>query len=321
MMRTNVSVRMIGTVALSLTGLLICARVSAQSIPPTMPPPNGNITAPGPQRPAPPQPRKEPPGTRAPQPILPKAGTGTIEGFVYWDANSIAHKPASDCSGLAVTVMMGTSTDGLSTTYTPLATLSNNFKYVGQVKAFLAGGKVSVYDVCTYGYGHVPVGPDLEVNVSVANPLLFSPFVAPQTATLGPIKIINAQCNMLPSLNPSTIADLTAHWGSCQNRAYDVNFLLQPSAHLMSSQTPAHSPGSSGTQPGMLVGGSPQGNARVGCGGERTGARKFGHVVGESSVNPGAGWRNTEPGRQGRTEPSAAATSHSNEECRRAQDA
>ena len=41
-------------------------------------------------------------------------------------------------------------------------------------------------------------------------------------STLGPIKIINAQCNMLPRIVNPTASDLTAHWGSCQNMAYDV---------------------------------------------------------------------------------------------------
>ncbi|MBZ5721054.1 MAG: hypothetical protein LAO03_11800 [Acidobacteriia bacterium] len=136
--------------------------------------------------------------------------------------------------------------------YTPMATLSNNFKYVGQVKAFLSGGKVNVYDVCTYGYDHVPVGPDLQVKLTVTQPLAFSPVAAPKIAILGPIKIINGQCNMLPSVTPSTVADLTAHWGSCQNMAYDVNFAMQPSARLLGSSSPGAQSGSPGAQPGML---------------------------------------------------------------------
>jgi hypothetical protein len=47
------------------------------------------------------------------------------------------HHPASTCSDLAITVFVGNSTGGKSQSYTPLATVSNNFKYFGQVKQFL----------------------------------------------------------------------------------------------------------------------------------------------------------------------------------------
>ena len=63
----------------------------------------------------------------------------------------------------------------------------------------------------------------------------FSPAAAPQNPAVAPITIINAQCNMLPPIVPSSVGDLAAHWGSCQNRAYDVNFALVPSLHVMSS--------------------------------------------------------------------------------------
>ena len=56
---------------------------------------------------------------------------------------SFSHVPAGSCSGLAVTVAVGSSSGGPLVAYTPLATLTNNFKYVGQVKEFLAGGKVN----------------------------------------------------------------------------------------------------------------------------------------------------------------------------------
>ena len=156
----------------------------------------------------------------------PESTAGTIEGFVYWDASQFSHVPAGSCSGLAVTVAVGSSSGGPLVAYTPLATLTNNFKYVGQVKEFLAGGKVNVYDVCTYGYNHVPVGPDLQVKLEVTQPQVFSPAAVPQFATVGPVKIINAQCNMLPQITNPGLSDLLAHWGSCQNMAYDVNFAM-----------------------------------------------------------------------------------------------
>jgi hypothetical protein len=111
--------------------------------------------------------------------------------------------------------------------------LGNNFKYAGQVKAYLYGGKIVVYDVCIYAYHGQPVGPQLQAQLVITQPNQFSPNVAPKVATISPITIINAQCNMLPPVVPSSVGDLTSHWGSCQNRAYDVNFALVPSTHML----------------------------------------------------------------------------------------
>jgi hypothetical protein len=234
-----------------LAMVLSCTRLTAQ-VSPTAPAPNRTITAPGLQRPP-----VDHPGNAA----------GTIEGFVYWDASHFSHVPAGSCSGLAVTVSVGSSSGGPLTAYTPLGTLSNNFKYVGQVKEFLAGGKVNVYDVCTYGYDHVPVGPDLQVKLTVTQPGAFSPVAVPQVATLGPIKIINGQCNMLPRVTNPTASDLFAHWSSCQNMAYDVNFVMQ-----MAPRNPNADGGGgsitvfSGSPQGMLSGGQPQGMLASGAG-------------------------------------------------------
>jgi hypothetical protein len=158
-------------------------------------------------------------------------------------------------------VAVGSSSGGPLVAYTPLATLTNNFKYVGQVKEFLAGGKVNVYDVCTYGYNHVPVGPDVQVQLSVTQPGVFSPIAVPQFAILGPIKIINAQCNMLPRITNPTVPDLFAHWGSCQNMAYDVNFVMHtaPRPPLGESGIGGITPATAGSQRGMLSSSPPQG--------------------------------------------------------------
>ncbi len=224
------------TIGVFLAAALLNIAAWAQSVPGTVAPPT-KLTAPAVQRPGSPQepPQKQLPGTKASPPILEAPGAGTVEGFIYWDANGISHVPGSSCSGLAVTVSVGSSSGGPLTAYTPMATVSNSFKYVGQVKEFLVGGKVNVYDVCTYGYGRVPVGPDLQVTLSVTQPSAFSPYATPQVAILSPIKIINGQCNMLPRITNPTASDLTAHWGSCQNMAYDVNFVLQPAAHVLGS--------------------------------------------------------------------------------------
>src|SRR5690348_12163984 len=208
--------------------LTLCVVLSyAQSVPTTVPQ-RSQVTPPAPQKHQPDSPRASSSIDRAPRP-MPGPYTGTIEGFVYWDANSVVHKPAADCSGLAITVSVGSPVNPNVMTpqqFTPLATLSNNFKYVGNV---------GNYAVCTYGFNHVPVGPDLQVQVSVTAPPSFSPSVMPTVAIL-PAKIINGQCaNLSWSPAPSSVSALTAHWWTCGNYAYNVNFTLQPSARMLGS--------------------------------------------------------------------------------------
>lgn len=219
--------------------VLTCTGLAAQ-VSPTMPPPNRNMTGPS---------AHVSPGVR------PESVAGTIEGFVYWDVNSVRHTPANSCSGLAITVSVGSSSGGPFTAYTPLGTLSNNFKYVGQVKAFLVGGKVNVYDVCTYGYDKVPVGPPLQVKLTVTQPSVFSPVSTPQFEILGPITIINGQCNMLPRIVNPNASDLAARWGTCQNMAYDVNFVMQ-NPHGMALGGAGAASGS-GVEKNLVPSGSP----------------------------------------------------------------
>jgi hypothetical protein len=185
------------------------------------------------------QQRQEPPSSRpvsprtavaqAPAPLNTLApAPGDVEGFVYWDVNVITHKPQGTCDGLAVSI---TPAGSQSIAIQP----GSHFKYAGQVKAFLVGGIQSVYDVCIYAYDHQQVGPPLQAQLIITDRNAFSQAVAPQVETVAPITIINGQCNMLPRVVPSSVADLHAHWGSCQNRAYDVNFPLQPALQVMSS--------------------------------------------------------------------------------------
>jgi hypothetical protein len=216
--------RLVQTSLVNVFVLAIFTAAAAQIT--TTKPLNPNMTAPGTQRHQTPVRQQQLPGTQAPPPILQRPGRGTVEGFVYWDADAIVHKPASSCSGLAVTVSVGSSSGPL-TSYTPLATISNNLKYVGHVKQFVSGGKVNAYDVCTYGYSDVPVGPHLQVKLTVTDPFAFSPYVVPQSAILGPVQIVNAQCNMLPRIVNPTSSDLFGHWASCQDIAYGVNFPMQ----------------------------------------------------------------------------------------------
>jgi hypothetical protein len=208
--------------------VLICGNLAAQSVTSTAPPPT-KMTAPAPQKHQAPG-SQHPAGqtshsqiTAAPPPVV-KVANGTIEGFVYWDTSHFSHVPALSCSGLAITVSVGSS-NGPFTSYTPIGTLSNNFKYVGRVQ-LLSFGQRKVYEVCTYGFGHVPVGPKLQVKLTVTQPASFSPMAVPHFTTVGPIQIINARCNMLPNIVKPVASDLTAHWGSCQNMAYDVNFVM-----------------------------------------------------------------------------------------------
>jgi hypothetical protein len=237
--------------AICLITIVLYMPASAQRVSQTAPMPNRTITAPSAQRPA---------GGDHPE-----STAGTIEGFVYWDAHQFSHVPAGSCSGLAVTVAVGSSSGGPLVAYTPLATLTNNFKYVGQVKEFLVGGKVNVYDVCTYGYDHVPVGPDLQVKLAVTQPGVFSPVAVPQFAILGSIKIINAQCNMLPRIANPNLSDLLAHWGSCQNMAYDVNFVMHTAPRPPLGASGGITPVTSGSQRVMLSN-SPQQGMLAGAG-------------------------------------------------------
>jgi hypothetical protein len=225
---------------------------SAQRVSQTAPAPNRNIAAPVSHR---------PPGDH------PESSAGSIECFVYWDTKHFSHVPGGSCSGLAVTVAVGSSSGEPSVAYTPLATLTNNFKYAGQVKEFLAGGIVNAYDVCTYAYDHVPVGTDLQVQLTVTQPGAFSPVAVPQFGTVAPIKIINEQCNMLPRITNPNLSNLVAHWSSCQNMAYDVNFAMHvaPRAPLGDSGGGGITPAGSSPQRGMLSG-SPQQGMLAGAG-------------------------------------------------------
>ena len=241
----------------NLFALTLCAFSAAQVT--TAPPPNRSIAAPGPQAHTPPARQQQLPGSAAPQPIMQPTDAGTIEGFVYWDTSTFTHTPASSCAGLSLTVSVANGLSGpFKGGFTPLPMVTNNFKYVGQVKSFLSGGKVVTYDVCTYGYNHLPVGPQLKVEIGPSGVRAFSPIPAPQPSMLGPITIINGQCNMLPHITNPTLSDLTAHWGSCQNMAYNVNFVLQDSK-IMQIQS-ANGGGASPTpQTGMLASKSQQG--------------------------------------------------------------
>lgn len=260
--------------------VLICGVCAAQvSI---AKPPAPTVTPAGPHR-------QQPPGGQHPQ-----NNPGDVEGFVYWDAATITQKHPGTCAGLAVEV----SPVGSSNNLIPIG---NNFKYAGQVKAYLYGGKIVVYDVCIYAYDQLPVGPQLQAQLVITQPNQFSPNVSAQVSTISPITIINAKCNMLPAIVPSTVGDLTSHWGSCQNRAYDVNFALVSSAHMLGASegtrgtllSPNNGAVNSGPinspSRGMLSGGVNPGPIGAPSSGMVSGARDPGPINAPSSaMAPGA---------------------------------
>jgi hypothetical protein len=197
--------------------LSMWASCMAQSVPSTMPNPIPNLTTPAQ--------RQEPHGGARPDP-------GTIEGFVYWDTSAFSHNPPQTCNGLNVTVLSGSSQLGTGGI--------NNFKYVGQVGTFA---------VCTYAFNKVPTGQNLQVQISVATPSAFSP-APPSPAPINSVNIINGQCANLWSLSPSSVSDLTRHWWTCNNFAYNVNFVLQGSRMISPSPVtllPANALTSSGS--------------------------------------------------------------------------
>jgi hypothetical protein len=266
--------RLFRTSLMTLFGLAVCVATVAAQVSQTAPPPNRSISAPAPQAHQPQQGRQPLPlGTSAPRPIMQPPGAGTIQGFVYWDTSTFTHTPASSCDGLSLTVSVANGLGGpFKGGFTALPTVTNNFKYVGQVKTFLYGGKNLTYDVCTYAYDHLPVGPQLKVEIGFAVVRAFSPIAVPQPSILGPITIINGKCNMLPHTTTPTLSDLTAKWSSCQNMAIDVNFVLQPGKILHtqsatgggSSLSAQRGILSSAPQQGMLAPGNPQNSSTAG---------------------------------------------------------
>jgi hypothetical protein len=259
--RINNYLRVLRIVSLSGVMLLTGGRLMAQSVSPAMPSPNRNIKAPAPQRPAPPQqqPAKQLPGTRAPQPILKASGDGVIVGYIWWDANTINHVPAKNCSGLSITVSAGTSSQSSPTLeqFMPLGTYTNNLTYIPNVGAD---------GVCQFAVHQMPVGQSLQVRLDVSSPTAFSPISAPAIA-ITPIKITGGKCNNLPPAVPSASV-LSNNWWTCGNSAYNVNFALKPSAHILSSGSGAGTMSvssatkqemlSNSTQRGMLAGGPAQ---------------------------------------------------------------
>jgi hypothetical protein len=269
--------------AVALCSVTVAAQVSQSA-----PAPNRSITAPAPQAHQPQQGRQPlPPGTSAPRPIMQPPGAGSIQGFVYWDTSVFTHTPASSCDGLSLTVSVENGLGGpFKGGFAALPMVTNNFKYVGHVKTFLYGGKTLTYDVCTYAYDHLPVGPQLKVEIGFAVVRAFSPIAVPQPSILGPITIINGKCNMLPHTTNPTLSDLTNHWSSCQNMAMNVNFVLQP-GKILHTQSATGGGSSPSTQGAMLSSAPRQGMLAPGNTQSAQSPTNSGTLLGNHQSTPG----------------------------------
>ncbi|HEY4052356.1 MAG TPA: hypothetical protein VGL74_01345 [Terriglobales bacterium] len=203
----------------------MCGLLAAQIT--TAKPPSTNINPPGPhaQQPAGGQHPASPSSqmTTPPLPVGVKmVGQGAIAGYVYWDTQTITHKPASSCSGLGSAVGVGTAPKG------PPA--FEQFKILGTYHNFTYLGNVGSFAVCQYSIPQVPTGQDLQVMINFKQ--VFVPVVLagmPPTANNPnhPINISGGSCNKLPPAVPSASV-LGSGWWTCGNNAYNVNFVLQP---------------------------------------------------------------------------------------------
>jgi len=279
--RTNKCLRILAAAGLSGAAALYCGDIAAQSVSPTMPPPNRNITAPAPQRQTAPSPRvNRLPGEKAPQPILKRTGDGVIAGYVWWDGNTTSHIPAKNCSGLSITVSAGSPSQSSPTLeqFTPIGTYTNDFNYIPNV---------GTDGVCAFAVHQMPVGQDLQVKLDVSTATAFSPISAPAVA-ITPIKIINGKCNNLPPAVPSPSV-LTSNWWTCGNSAYNVNFALRPSAHMMSSGGgTGNTPASPNARQALLSNSAPRGMLNGGTAPSGAGGMAANPSQGGGMQNPGS---------------------------------
>ena len=279
--RTSKCLRILAAAGLTGAAALYCGDIAAQSVSPTMPPPNHNIAAPAPQRQTAPSPRANPlPGAKAPQPIVKRTGDGVIAGYVWWDGNTTSHIPAKNCSGLSITVSAGSPSQSSPTLeqFTPIGTYTNNFSYIPNV---------GTDGVCAFALHQMPVGQDLQVKLDVSPATAFSPISAPAIA-ITPIKIINGKCNNLPPAVPSPSV-LTSNWWTCGNSAYNVNFALRPSAHIMSSGGgTGNSSGSPNARQALLLNSPPRGMLNGGTAPSGAGGVPAVQSQGGGMQNPGS---------------------------------
>ena len=217
--------------------LTVLWSISAPAQISTTAPPPTKVTAPGPHAP-------QAPGGH---PIM----TGTIYGFVYWDANITSHLGPSVCSALAITVAVAN-----KGSYSPFAVVGtqSHLTSIATVHPLLTSVNTTSYDGCAYSFGNAPLGQNLYVTLSLTQLAgTLTPAVVAKNPAIGPIQFSNVSCNKLPPLTKATIANLTGTWGSCQDVAYDVNLPLVKAAQLTVLSSSGGSAGNQSSMPGAFA--------------------------------------------------------------------
>jgi hypothetical protein len=187
---------------------ILCGALAAQ-IPATKQP-NPNITPLGPHA-------QQPPGGH---PVM----TGTIYGFVYWDAKATSHLGPSICNAMAITVVVAN-----KGSYSPLGLVGtqSHVTSMATIHPPLTSVNTTSYDGCAYSFVNAPLGQNLYVKLNLAQAVgTLTPAVVAKDPPVGPIQFSNTPCSKLPPLTKATVGELIGNWGSCQNVAYDVNLQL-----------------------------------------------------------------------------------------------
>jgi hypothetical protein len=186
----------------------MCGAVSAQIS--ATKPPNTKITPLGPQA-------HRPPGQQ-------QVMTGTIYGFVYWDATLTSLLGPSVCNAMSITVAVASKSP-----YSPFGAMGTQSHFTPMATAHppVLSVNTTSYDGCAYSYTNAPLGQNLYVKLNLTQPLgQLLPATVAQNPAVGPIQFNNAPCSTLPPLTKATVGNLLGSWGSCQNVAYDVNLPL-----------------------------------------------------------------------------------------------
>jgi hypothetical protein len=205
--------RYVSVLAIVLIIVISCGTLAAQV--PATKQPNPNVAPLGPQA-------HHPPGGQHPTP------TGTIYGFVYWDAKATSHLDPSICNALAITVVT-------SSPYSPIGIVGtqSHFTSIPTANPPLTSVNTTSYDGCAYMYSNAPIGQKLYVKVNLTQTVgTLAPSVVAQYHPVGPIQFSSAPCTQLPPLTKATVGELIGNWGSCNDVAYDVNFSLVQTPQL-----------------------------------------------------------------------------------------
>lgn len=221
--------RNVVALTIALLSVILCGTVLAQ-ISPTAPP-KSKITPLGPHA-------QQPPGRAV--------STGTIYGFVYWDAKATSHLGSPVCNALAITVVVANK--GSYSPFTVVGTQSH-FTSIATVHPPLTSVNTTSYDGCAYSFDNAPLGQKLYATLSLTQSIgTLTPAVVAKDPPVGPIQFSSTTCTSLPPLTKPTVGGLTGKWGSCQNLAYDVNFpLVQTGQLTIQSASSGSQSGTAGT--------------------------------------------------------------------------